>query len=60
MSDDADFVEVVKKLKELDKKIEIWSFRISLAKKLIKTAGRENIHHIDTILDEIEFNPNGI
>ena len=55
VSGDADFVEIVKKLKELGKKIDIWSFKISLSRKLIEEAGKENIHYIDDILDVIEF-----
>ena len=55
MSGDRDFVEVVYKLKELGKQIQIWSFKISLSKKLMKAAGYRNVHYIDKILDEIEF-----
>ena len=55
VSGDADFVEIVKKLKELRKKIDIWSFKISLSRKLIEEAGKENIHYIDDILDEIKL-----
>lgn len=55
VSGDADFVDVIRKLKELGKKIEVWSFKISLSRRLIKEAGKENIHYIDEILDDIEF-----
>ena len=55
VSGDADFIEVVEKLRELGKKIEIWSFKISFSKKLIEVVGEENIHYIDNILDDIEF-----
>ena len=55
VSGDADFIDAVKKLKELGKKVEIWSFKISLAQKLIEEAGKENIHYIDRILNDIEF-----
>ena len=55
VSGDADFVYLVEKLKEYGKKIEIWSFKKSLSKRLIDAAGKENIHYIDTILDEIEY-----
>ncbi len=43
VSGDADFVEVVKTFKELNKKIEIWSFKISLAKQILEEAGEEHI-----------------
>jgi len=55
VSGDGDFIKAVEKLKELEKKIEIWSFKISMSKKLLKAAGRRNIRYIETILDEIEF-----
>ena len=38
VSGDADFIDVVKELKEFNKKIEIWSFKISLSKKLIRVS----------------------
>jgi len=55
VSGDADFIDVVKKLKEKGITIEIWSFKISLSRKLIKEVGKENIHYIDDILDDIEY-----
>ena len=55
VSGDADFIDAIRKLKELKKKFEVWSFRISLSRFLMEEAGKENIHYIDTILDEIEF-----
>ena len=47
-------VEVVIRLKELGKGIEIWSFRESLSQALIREAGEENIYYIDDILDKIK------
>ena len=55
VSGDGDFIEVVRKLKELKKEIEIWSFRESLSKHLKKEAGKNNIHFIEQILDQIEY-----
>ena len=55
VSGDGDFAYLVENLKEYGKKIEIWSFKRSLSKRLIDAAGKENIHYIDTILDDIEF-----
>jgi len=55
ISGDSDFLDVVKKLKELKKDIEIWSFKKSISRVLIEEAGQENVHYIDTILDEIRY-----
>ncbi len=52
VSGDGDFVPVVKKVKELDKKIEVWAFRYSLANALKE---QENIHYLDDILSKIEM-----
>jgi uncharacterized LabA/DUF88 family protein len=53
VSGDSDFIEIVKKVRELEKNIEIWSFRQSLSKKLIKEIGEDNVHYINEILSEI-------
>ena len=55
ISGDSDFLDVVKKLKELKKEIEIWSFQKSISRALIEEAGFENVHYIDEILDEIRY-----
>lgn len=55
VSGDGDFVLIIKKLKELDKKIEVWSFKKSFSRKLRREAGLGSFQYIDTILDEIEF-----
>lgn len=54
VSGDADFIDAVKKLKELNKEFVIWSFKISLARKLIEEVGGNNINYIDYILNDIE------
>jgi uncharacterized LabA/DUF88 family protein len=56
VSGDGDFVPVVKKVKELDKNVELWAFRYSLANTLKQELGQENIFYIDDILNEIEIN----
>lgn len=55
VSGDGDFVEAVRTLKRNKKKLEIWSFKRSLSKKLRKIAGNNNVHYIDYILDKIEM-----
>ncbi|MHA2036626.1 MAG: LabA-like NYN domain-containing protein [Promethearchaeota archaeon] len=55
VSGDGDFVPVVKKVKEMDKDVEIWAFRYSLANSLKEEIGQENIHLIDDILKKIEI-----
>ncbi len=54
LSGDSDFLDVVRKLKELKKEIEIWSFKKSISRLLINEAGKENVHYIDNILEEIK------
>ncbi|MFX0137617.1 MAG: NYN domain-containing protein, partial [Candidatus Hodarchaeota archaeon] len=55
VSGDGDFVPVVKRVKELDKKIEIWAFRYSLANALKEEIEQENIHYLDDILNKIKM-----
>ena len=55
VSGDGIFVGVVKRLKELETKVEIWSFRKSISRALIKEAGVENVHYLDDIIDEIKL-----
>ncbi len=56
---DGDFVDLIGLLKDDNKKIIIWSFKKSLSYKLRMAAGSDNIHYIDDILDDIEFNTSG-
>jgi len=53
VSGDGDFVPVVKKIKELDKKVEVWAFRYSLANVLKVELKQENIFYLDDILSKI-------
>lgn len=53
VSGDSDFIEIVKKLKQLEKEIEIWGFINSMSKKLIEEVKPENVHFINEILSEI-------
>jgi len=55
VSGDSDFLDIVRKLKELKKEIEIWSFKKSISRALIDEAGQDNVHYIDNILDEIRY-----
>ena len=55
VSGDGDFVPVVKKVKGLDKKVEVWAFSYSLANTLKEELGQENIYYIDDILSTIEM-----
>lgn len=55
VSGDSDFIDVVRKLKELKKEIEIWSFKKSISRVLIDEAGKENVSYMDDILDKIKF-----
>jgi len=55
VSGDGDFVPVFKKLKELNKKIELWAFRYSLANTLKAEFRESDINFIDDFLDEIKI-----
>jgi len=53
VSGDGDFIPVVKKVRELNKKVELWAFKYSLANKLQEELGQTNVFFIDDILSEI-------
>jgi len=55
VSEDGDFVPAVKKLKELDKYMEVWAFRYSLANALKEELGQENIYYLNDILSKINI-----
>lgn len=55
VSGDGDFVPVVKKLKEIGKKVEVWAFKYSLANTLKGELEPENIHYFEDILIKIEI-----
>ncbi len=55
VSGDGDFIPVVKKVKKLNKKVELWAFRYSLANALKGELEQENIHYLDDILSKIKF-----
>ena len=55
VSGDNIFVKVVRKLKDLDIKVDVWSFRKSLSRALIWEVGRDNVFYLDNILDEIRL-----
>lgn len=55
VSGDADFIDAIMKLKKMGKEIEIWGFYDSISHKLMKKAGKENVHFIDNILGDIKY-----
>ncbi|MFX0019511.1 MAG: NYN domain-containing protein [Promethearchaeota archaeon] len=55
VSGDGDFVPVVKKIKKLNKKVELWAFRYSLANTLKGEVEQENIYYLDDILSKIKM-----
>ena len=55
ISGDGDFIPVVKKVKELDKNVEVWAFRYSLANALKEELGQENIYYLNDILSKINI-----
>ena len=55
VSGDGDFVPVVKKLKQLDKNVEVWAFKYSLANTLKDELEQESIYYLDDILSKIKM-----
>jgi len=55
VSGDGDFVPVVKKLKELDKNVELWAFKYSLANTLKEEIEQGKIYFLDDILNQIKM-----
>ncbi|MHA1104594.1 MAG: LabA-like NYN domain-containing protein [Promethearchaeota archaeon] len=53
VSGDSDFIEIVRKLRDLEKSIEIWSFKKSLSHQLLTEVGNENVYFINEILGDI-------
>ncbi len=61
MSGDEDFVPIVEKLKELDKSVELWAFRYSLANALKEELENRNLYYLDDILGKLSiFNTENI
>jgi len=52
---DGDFLPVVKKVKELNKNVEIWAFNYSLANTLKEELEEDRMIYLDDILDEIKL-----
>jgi len=55
VSGDGDFVPVVKKVKDLDKNVEIWAFKYSFANALKETIEQEKVYYLDDILNRIKI-----
>jgi len=55
VSGDGDFVPVIKKVKELDKNVEVWAFKYSLANALKEELKQENLYYLDDILSRIKM-----
>ncbi|MFO7796810.1 MAG: NYN domain-containing protein [Promethearchaeati archaeon] len=55
VSGDGDFLPVIKKVKELNKNVEVWAFRYSLANIIGGELGEENVFFLDDVLNEIKI-----
>jgi len=55
ISGDRIFVKAIKYLQDLNKLVEVWSFRRSLSRQLIEVIGEENIYYIDDVLEHIRL-----
>ncbi|TFF89961.1 MAG: NYN domain-containing protein [Promethearchaeota archaeon] len=56
VSGDGDFLPLIKKIKKLNKEVEIWAFNYSLAYILKEELGTNYINYLDDILDKIKIN----
>lgn len=52
---DGDFLPVVKKVKQLNKNVELWAFRYSLANVLKDNIELDNIFYLDDILNKLKI-----
>ncbi|MFX0047837.1 MAG: NYN domain-containing protein [Candidatus Hermodarchaeota archaeon] len=55
MSGDDIFVSVVRELRRLGIKVEVWIFKKSGSQALVKEVGKKHIHYFDDILDQIQL-----
>jgi len=53
VSGDGDFLPVIKKLIKLNKNVEIWAFKYSLAKTIEKIVPPENLFYLEEMLSKI-------
>jgi uncharacterized LabA/DUF88 family protein len=55
VSGDIIFCNVIMKLRNLNKTVELWAFKGTISLQLIACAETRNVHYLDNILDEITF-----
>jgi uncharacterized LabA/DUF88 family protein len=55
VSGDGDFLPVIKKLKDLEKQVEIWAFKYSLANVLKKIITSKHLYYLDSFLDKMKI-----
>ena len=53
VSGDGDFLPVIKKLLKLNKQVEIWAFRYSLANTIQKSVPKGNVFYFENVLSKI-------
>lgn len=51
---DSDYTVIVEMLKNSNKFVQIWSWKESMSKTLLKTVGKENVFYINSIWDKIK------
>ena len=52
---DGDFEPVIEKLKEMDKKVELWAFRYSLANTLKEKIEEDKMNFLDDVLSQLKI-----
>jgi uncharacterized LabA/DUF88 family protein len=55
VSGDGDFLPVIRKVKELNKEVEVWAFRYSLAYIIKEELGEDQIYYLDDVLNKIKM-----
>lgn len=55
VSGDGDFKPVLKKIISLEKKVEVWAFRVTLSSRLSQLVLYNNLNFLDDYLDELRL-----
>ena len=55
VSGDGDFTPVLKKIISLEKKVEVWAFRVTLSTRLSQLVLYNNLNFLDDYLDELRL-----
>ena len=54
LSGDADFIPVIEKIQALNKKVELWCFKDSVAWRLVSKVNKKNVMYLNKVIDKIK------